>query len=187
MSITIKPSDPNQGQRFHLHPSIRIPLVCLTTGLFGFINGARTGFITASDRYFIENLHRLPTTKGEWYFYHKRKNVVVLKSALNSGFKKSFKLSVIGCSYFGTEAMLDYTRGKIDFLNSLVTTVTFGWIYAKWYNMNSFNTRKSLLNGVLIGLSSGVVQDLMIYLRGHEDLWYVKAGAQLIGKKPFAA
>ncbi|KAH3670295.1 hypothetical protein WICMUC_004864 [Wickerhamomyces mucosus] len=166
--------DINNGQRFHLHPKIRLPMVFFITGLFGFMSGAKAGFRESSARFFIENLHRLPNTKGGWYLYHKRKGFVNLKSSLNLGIYRSWKYALLGISYFGMEFLLDSTRTKIDFLNTLISTISFSYIYSNYFRLSSYSSRNILISGAILGLGSGLLQDTMIYLRG-EPIWYVNS------------
>lgn len=163
----------NQEQRFHLHPTIRLSGIAFFSGFYGLLSGGRKTYNETSLRFLAENSHRLPKTKGHWYFYHKRKNYVCMKESLGAGMKTGIKYSFVATSYFGLEAFFDYVRGKIDFINTTAATVIAGGSYAKYHQLSKYATLKMMKNGLFIGLINGVMQDALYYVRNGE-LWYLK-------------
>lgn len=130
-------------QRLGLPPYPRIALTLATAGGYGFMSGFYGGFQLGSLKYLALNAHRLPRTKGGWYFYHKRKNYVVLKEALQSGFKTSVKYGVVSAGYMGLEAYLDHVRGKIDALSTVGAALVFGVGYAGYSKFFFFFLKSS--------------------------------------------
>lgn len=122
-------------QRLGIAPGPRLVLTGVTAGGYGFLSGFYSGFKMGGLRYLAQNAHRLPRTKGGWYFYHKRKNYVVLKEAIITGTRTGSKYAAAAVAYFGTEAYLDHVRGRIDLLSTTVAAVGLGAgysFYSKW-------------------------------------------------------
>jgi hypothetical protein len=71
------------------------------------------------------------------------------------------------------EALLDYSRNQVDFLNTLVTVATFGLGYSKYYHLPQQVTKQVLKKGVVLGLAGGLTQDLLRKLR-NGDVWYLR-------------
>lgn len=163
----------NQEQRFHLHPVFRLTGIAFVSGFYGVATGGKKAYQETGLRFLAENSHRLPKTKGNWYFYHKRKSYVCMKEAMNAAAKSGPKYSLIATSYFGLEAFFDYARGRIDFLNTVAATVIAGGSYAKYHNLSKFATIKMVKNGFVLGMVNGVIQDVLFYVRNGE-LWYLK-------------
>lgn len=161
-----------QNHRFHLEPVPRIAITMGMASIFGFIQGAHTAYAETASRYLVENGHRLPKTKGGWYWYHKRKNWVCLKSAVDTGASRAGKFGFTAGVFFGMEAAIDKLRGKTDALSTVITTVTCGWLYAKWSTLPALQTRRLVKNGLVFGMLFGVFQDCMIALRGG-TVWYL--------------
>ncbi|CCH47047.1 hypothetical protein BN7_6656 [Wickerhamomyces ciferrii] len=162
----------NQNQRLHLHPIPRLTAFGFVSGITGFINGARTEYKNTGLRFLAENSHRLPKTKGNWYFYYKRRNYVCLTESIRGGLRNAFKYSSMIVGLFSIEAGLDKIRGKIDMLNTMGATIGSGYVYAKYYKLSSHGVSRMVKNGVFIGLLFGGIQDILYYLRNGE-LWYI--------------
>ena len=120
-----------------------------------------------------ENAHRLPTTKGGWYFYYKRKNYVVIKDGMIQAAKKGVKFGSIAGLYFGTEAYIDYLRGQIDFISTITASGFVGLGYGFSYGLSKRQAVRSARAFMLFGFASGILQDIMRYKRGN-DIWYMK-------------
>lgn len=117
-------------QRLGMASTPRIVLTMLTASGYGVMSGFYNGFQVGSLQYLALNAHRLPKTKGGWYFYHKRKNYVVMKEALTQGVKVGGKYAAASVTYFGIEAYLDHVRGRIDFLSTATAAVIMGGLYS---------------------------------------------------------
>ncbi|CAG8524612.1 1282_t:CDS:2 [Diversispora eburnea] len=85
---------------------------------WGFLIGTYTGARAAGLQYLAENAHKPPKTKGEWYFYHKHKNVRMILGGFQSGFRLSRKTGLVCLSFGVIEGGLDELRKENDFFNS---------------------------------------------------------------------
>lgn len=159
--------------RLGLPPPARVFLATAIGGGYGMLSGFRASYKLASLQYLAENAHRLPRTKGAWYFYHKRKNYVVLKQAMGDATKRSIKFGSIGLFYFGIEGYLDDVRGKIDFINTVIS----GSIVGLGYGLSNRLSWQSAFRGTrtfaTFGLVTGLLQDAMRFARGN-DVWYLR-------------
>lgn len=164
--------DPRQNERFHLYPRDRIEALATTSGLIGLMSGFYDGVQKAAARYLLENGHRLPKTKGGWYFYHKRKNYEIIVGGTSTGIKRGLKYGGAVGSLFLLEYGLDYVRGQIDFINTTVAALIGATVYTRFQHLSRLQTRKMIMRGTTAGLLLGIIQDSLIYARlGH--IWYV--------------
>lgn len=161
-------------QRLGMPPVPRIALTVLAGGTYGAMSGFYGGFKRGSLEFLALNAHRLPRTKGGWYFYHKRKNYVMLKSGLASGIKGALKYGGVTGTYFAVEAAVDWLRGDggMDFGSTTLAATTVGTLYALWNRLSRVQTRTAMKNAFVFGLVMGVVQDGLRYARGN-DIWYL--------------
>lgn len=170
--------DQFQGERFHMPSSLRIPLTVSLSFLSGLVFGLHRNYSLASTQYLIENSHRLPKTKGGWYWYYKRKNWVCLQQAVNGGVKLGAKTGAFTFVVFAMEASLDKLRGRVDCLSTIVTSVAVGLGYSKWNNLQRNATISVLKRGFIIGVVGGVLQDALMMARG-TDMWHLSKLAKL--------
>lgn len=122
--------DYSHTQRLGMPAGPRVALTVLAGGTYGVMSGFYGGFKVGSLQFLALNAHRLPKTKGGWYFYHKRKNYVVLKSGFIAGFKGGIKYGTATGAYFGLEALVDHARGTMDFLSTTTAATAVGTVYA---------------------------------------------------------
>lgn len=166
--------DERCNERFHMFPQERIESIAMITGTIGGFSGFYEGIKTSSLRYLTENSHRLPKTVGGWYFYHKKKNYVMITQGLKLGMKQGFKYSFFVSIFFTTEALIDHIRGQIDLFNSTINSTAF----FTGYGLHKKLSRQQVINygkrGFIFGLSLGFCQDLMIWIRGGK-VWYIDA------------
>ncbi|ODV79423.1 uncharacterized protein CANTADRAFT_52307 [Suhomyces tanzawaensis NRRL Y-17324] len=173
MSLADAP-DLRVNERLHLYPYERLEALSITSGIVGGLAGFYDGLKSSSLRYLTENGHRLPQTVGGWYFYHKKKNYVMIvtggKTAVHQGLK--YSMSVGG--FFGLEYLIDtYVRGGTkDFMNTTVAAGLFAGAYGKYYHLSRIQVRNYVRNGTMLGLMLGLAQDMLIYRRGG-SVWYV--------------
>jgi hypothetical protein len=81
---------------------------------------------------------------------------------------------------FSIEAALDWARGQTDFANTMLAVCLPGFGYA-WYNqMSRVQAREVIHKGGKIGLTLGLAQDALQYIRG-VDVWYLN---EWFGIKP---
>jgi hypothetical protein len=159
-------------ERLALVPSVRIGLAASVAGFSGFIAGIQSGARQGSLQFLAENAHRMPRTKGAWYFYHKRKNYVIMQRGINSGVKVAVKYGTITFAYFGLEAYLDRIRGVLDFGNTMAAAGVVGFSYGLYSQTGIKNALRMSRSYVIFGTIVGLIQDGVRYARGN-DLWYV--------------
>lgn len=160
--------------RFRLPPGLRVPLTASMSFLFGLIYGMHSSYARTGQQYLVENSHRLPKTKGGWYWYYKRKNWVCLQGAVKGGVKLGLKTGGFTLAVFGLEAMIDKARGRIDCLSTIATSVLVGTAYSRWRHLNRSATVSVLRKGLVLGVVGGVLQDALMMARG-VDAWGVSA------------
>ncbi|CAH2350269.1 hypothetical protein CLIB1423_01S06282 [[Candida] railenensis] len=163
-----------QDQRFHLFPHDRIKVVGILGATVGGFQGFYEGIKISSLRYLTENGHRLPKKVGGWYFYHKKKNYVMLLDGIRGSFIQSSKTALAVCGFFGLEYCIDkYARnGTIDFFNTVGAAMISGGIFGAYKNLSRVQIWKNVKRGGYLGLSLGITQDLLIWTRGGR-VWYI--------------
>lgn len=164
------------NQRFHMYPRKRIEALASTAGTVGMLAGFYDGTKESSLRYLVENGHRLPRTVGQWYFYHKRKNYVMVLDGTRSAFRQGLKYSAAVGSVFALEALIDthVRNGTVDFGSTTVAAATVPGIYGIMLGFTRIQTMNLVRRGAAFGLSLGIAQDLLIFARGGR-VWYLDA------------
>ncbi|PVH21402.1 hypothetical protein CXQ85_000379 [Candidozyma haemuli] len=128
--------DEFRNERFHLPTQERLTAVAAASAIVGAGAGFYEGIKLSSLRFLTENGHRLPTTVGGWYFYHKKKNYVMIISGCKEAAKVAFRYSAGVSSFFGLEAGLDYARGTKDFLSSAAAATIVAWSFGAYKHMS---------------------------------------------------
>lgn len=166
--------DWRRNERFHMFPRERMKAFAAVGGVIGGLSGFYSGIKQASLRYLTENGHRLPRTVGGWYFYHKKKNYVMIIQGFKQGVRLGTKYTGGVLAFFGTELLIDkYLRnGTIDFLNTTLAGMVWAGFYGKWRQLSRVQIVNQIKRGGMLGLSIGVAQDLMIWTRGGR-IWYI--------------
>lgn len=150
----------NQVERLGLTPSHRIIVVGGLACTYGLFHGITRGARLASLKYLAENAHRLPRTKGTWYFFHKRKNNVVLKEGMNRGALTAFKYGLVTSLFFGVEAAVDGVNG-ISWVSTASASFLLGLAIPLFKRLSWRQTILSARNFTLFGAFVGYVQDLV--------------------------
>ncbi|RCK62629.1 hypothetical protein Cantr_09066 [Candida viswanathii] len=164
--------DANRNERFHLAPKERLLALVSTSALVGGLAGFYDGVRASSLRYLTENAHRLPKTVGGWYFYHKKKNYVMVVSGVKQAVRTGFKYGGAVGGFFGLEYLLDTARGNtIDFLNTTTAAFITATVYATYNQLSYIQTRKMIFKGTTLGLILGLAQDYLIHAR-EGRVWY---------------
>lgn len=161
-----------RNERFHLNPLDRLKVVGMASATVGAGSGFYEGIKGSSLRYLTENAHRLPKTVGGWYFYHKKKNYVMIISGCREALKQGTKYSLGVTSYFALEAGIDYARDTTDFLSSTVAATFVAFAYGGSKHMSRVQKMNYVKKGAFLGLGLGLVQDAMMWSRGG-SLWYL--------------
>lgn len=165
--------DPRINERFHLYPEDRIKALTVTAATIGGLSGFYDGIKSSSLRYLTENSHRLPKTVGGWYFYHKKKNYVMIINGVKSALKQSTKFSFIVGLFFTLEHLIDRARGTTDLFSTIASSATFSFMYGYFNNLSRFQIRSYMFKGIGLGLSMGFAQDMLIFSRGGR-VWYLE-------------
>lgn len=166
--------DIRANERFHLLPRERLGVIGTLGGIVGAMSGFYEGIKLSSLRYLVENGHRLPRTVGGWYFYHKKKNYVMILNGCRQGLKTGSKYAAGVTAFFGMEYLFDvYLRNNtIDFLNTTLTGVIMAGLYGRLHQLSRVQSINYIKKGGFLGLSIGITQDLMIWTRGGYT-WYL--------------
>lgn len=164
--------DPHINDRFHLPPSQRLGAVAMMGGFVGVLSGFYEGIKVGSLRYLTENSHRLPRTVGGWYFYHKKKNYVMIVGGCKAAIVHGFKFSAAMTGLFGLEAAIDEIRGTIDCFSTTAAATVTAASYAWYHQLSRVQTSTYIKKGLFLGLSLGITQDLIIWRRGGR-IWYM--------------
>ncbi|CAK9436305.1 uncharacterized protein LODBEIA_P08630 [Lodderomyces beijingensis] len=164
--------DLQKNERLHLFPRDRIQALASTGAVIGGMLGFYEGVQKAAARYLVENAHRLPTTKGGWYFYHKRKNYEMIVGGVSSGIKSSVKYGGFIGALALIESGLDLARGQLDFVNTTLACFVGTTLITRYKQLGTLQARKMVFRGTVAGLLVGLAQDAMIYARGGR-VWYV--------------
>ena len=165
--------DVHASDRFHLGPRTRLEAFAATAGVIGAGAGFYERVKMLSLRYLTENAHRLPTTVGGWYFYHKKKNYVMITLGVKQACRTGIKYGAGVGGFFGLEAAIDYARGSIDFLNTAAAATIYLGLYGAYHRLSRVQIRNYVVRGGVLGLSLGLAQDMLIYARGG-DVWYMQ-------------
>lgn len=164
--------DLRRNERFHLYPDERLKVISILSASVGVLSGFYEGIKVQSLRYLTENSHRLPRNVGGWYFYHKKKNYVMITHGLKTGALHGMKYSALVTGFFGLEYLGDYLRG-IDFLNTTVSSTIFFTGYGMFKRLSRVQVMNYGGRGLIFGTLLGLGQDLMRYNRGG-DVWYAQ-------------
>lgn len=169
---TLEKSDLLRNDRFHLKPYDRLMAVATISGAVGMGLGFYEGIKMSSLRYLTENAHRLPKTVGGWYFYHKKKNYVMVIAGCKQAVKSGLRYSLGVSSFFAIEAGLDYVRHTRDFLNTTVAGGLMAFVYGTSKRMSRVQRFNYVKKGTFLALMLGIGQDFLISARGG-NVWYV--------------
>lgn len=168
-------SDDRANERFHLFPKERLSLISVLASCVGGFSGLSDGIKMSSLRFLAENGHRLPRNVAGWYFYHKKKNYIMIKEGIKQGIKQGTGLSIVITSFFGLEAFIDsYIRSENkDFINTGIAGLLSSAAYGVFKGMSKVHRINFMKKGILLGLSLGFSLDLLIWSRGGR-VWYME-------------
>lgn len=160
------------NERLHLVPRDRLAVVATVGGMIGGPLGLYEGIKKSSLRYLTENAHRLPKNVGGWYFYHKKKNYVMITLGCKEAVRTGIKYSSFVTTFFAIEATLDYIRGTIDFMNTTLSGAALTYGYASYKKMSLVLKWKLVKKGTVFSFGLGLIQDYMIHRRGGHTWYY---------------
>ncbi|KAL6454455.1 hypothetical protein SBY92_003920 [Candida maltosa Xu316] len=166
--------DKDRNERLHLQPIDRLKVSFTVGAVIGSMMGAYDGIKTSSLRYLTENAHRLPKTVGGWYFYHKKKNYMMITGGAKQALKRGLKYGGAIGIFCGLEQLLDTARGNtIDFINTTTAAFLLSSVYATFNKLSYMQTKKMIFKGTMLGLAFGLAQDFLIYRRDGR-VWYIE-------------
>ncbi|KAK9464538.1 hypothetical protein V1512DRAFT_268183 [Lipomyces arxii] len=159
------------SQRLGFAPSIRIPFLMAATSIITIPLGLFKGTNRSGLKYLAENTHRLPTTVQGWYYYHKQRNYVVIRDGIVEAVKFGGRNLAFVTGIFGIEALMDYARGQMDFVNTVIGTSIVGFVYSyRQRHLPMSQVRSTVKYGARAGLVFGLLQDGLQAAKG--NLWY---------------
>lgn len=164
--------DPLRDERFHLATPDRLRFVAASGAFVGAGLGFYAGIKQASMRYLTENAHRLPKTVGGWYFYHKKKNYVMIMGGLRGAVLLAARYSAAVAAFFAAEALFDKVRRTRDLFSTAAAAAAGAWGYGAYRHMSTVQTVGYVRRGAVVGLGLGLVQDAMVHARGGH-VWYL--------------
>lgn len=153
-------------ERLRLDPQSRIIFGTGLAAICGLTFGTARGAQISSLRFLAENAHRLPRTKGGWYFFHKRKNYVLLRDGINQGIVLAAKYGAAAYAFFSLEAIIDRSRGRKDFVSTTLSASSVGaavaFIFAR---LPLRQACRSTLHFSLFGTVVGLMEDGLSYIK----------------------
>lgn len=124
--------------RLSLPTPTRLLLATSSSFLLGMALGVSHGSSAAGLRFRAENAHRLPATPTGWYLYHKTKNYNMALGGVREGLKMGARMSVWVAAFFAIEDAWDEIRGKKDFVNTVIASLTVAGGFSLWSKSWSF-------------------------------------------------
>jgi len=150
----------------------RLPLATTLSFLVGMGLGISHGSQSTGLRFRAENAHRLPSTPTGWYLYHKSKNYQMAFGGVMEGFRMGARVSIWTAGFFGIEEMFDRYRGKKDFINTVIASLSIAGAFSVWNRFPITTAARTAKTGLAVGLIYGLAQDALGAARG-KKLAYV--------------
>ncbi|KAL2912633.1 hypothetical protein HK105_207849 [Polyrhizophydium stewartii] len=124
----------------------------------GIMIGAVKGAKRRSVQFLAENAHRLPTTVGGWYFYHRHKQMAMIHTAGVEAMRQAGHFALLSGLFAVSELAVDSAIGQESFLNAAgagaITAGLFSWLrgFTRQY------ARRAMIFGVGGGLAIGLAE-----------------------------
>ncbi|KAI8911578.1 hypothetical protein EDD86DRAFT_202742 [Gorgonomyces haynaldii] len=133
----------------------RLVLVATATGFAAgaFMQGQLRGL-----QFVAENMHRVPKTKGGWYFYQRAKNNAVVEAAGIGGVKMATKFSFITIGYCVLDNLIEMQLGD-RWTNPSVAGFLIAGGFSLYSRLSFGASRRALLVGTLAGTCIGLMQE----------------------------
>lgn len=164
--LKVRWDDEVANSRLSLPFSLRLPMAAAFPFIGGMIFGSSYGYQLAGLRFRAENSHRLPTTATGWYLYHKAKNYQMAYQGIKEGVKLGSKLSFWTTGYFLLEDALDDSRGRKDFISSVLAGLVIAGGFSLFNKLDIITAARTAKKGLGFGLAYGLTQDVLGYARG---------------------
>ncbi|MBW0479768.1 hypothetical protein O181_019483 [Austropuccinia psidii MF-1] len=135
--------------------------------IIGFSSGATTSSKLSNYQFMVENLHRLPNSNKNWYFFQKTKNYKIILAGLKGGLKLGTNLACFTTSFcvlkdlFCHIPTIDNHKTLAGGLSGLNIAIGVSLIY----RLRPILSPSRLLLGGLIGSCSGLADDAKTYLK----------------------
>ncbi|RAH41418.1 uncharacterized protein BO95DRAFT_456597 [Aspergillus brunneoviolaceus CBS 621.78] len=144
----------------------------MATGATAFGVGLCLGFskgnTTSAYRFRAENAHRQPLTSMAWWQYHKTRRYVATVAGMREGFRMGSRLGGSAMVFTVFEDIVDNARhGQRDFLSTVVAGLSFSGIYSLLARHDVFTAARTAKLGLKLGLTYGLLQDGLAYLKGN--------------------
>ncbi|CAH7685788.1 hypothetical protein BY996DRAFT_7073675 [Phakopsora pachyrhizi] len=157
------------------HP-IFTPTAC--AAIIGFASGATTSAKFSGLQFTAENLHRLPKTKADWYFFQKTKNYKVILGGIFGGFKVGAKLGFWTSGFCCLKEAFTHSGisliEKNKFLAGGLSGLTVAISSSYFYKLQPIFLPSRLFIGSFLGLLAGAGEDARTFLSidKYQDLKY---------------
>lgn len=144
-------------------PSSRVILVPTSCAMMiGFASGATTAGKLGGYQFVVENLHRLPKTRANWFFFQKTKNYKVILAGLKGGLKTGAKLGGWTATFCSLKELFALTP-SIDNRKSLAGALAGLHIAlgaSVFYQLRPILSPRRLALGTLLGVLAGFSEDI---------------------------
>ncbi|KAI7936068.1 hypothetical protein MJO29_015371, partial [Puccinia striiformis f. sp. tritici] len=146
------------------YQEIMMPTSCAM--MIGFASGATTSGKLAGYQFMVENLHRLPRTRANWFFFQKTKNYKVILGGFKGGLKTGGKLGAWTAGFCTLKELFTLLpaierrksiAGALAGLNMALGASLF-------YQLRPTISPRRLLLGTLMGLCAGLAEDMKAHL-----------------------
>ncbi|KAA1111625.1 hypothetical protein PGT21_006811 [Puccinia graminis f. sp. tritici] len=146
------------------YQEIMIPTSCAM--MIGFASGATTSGKLAAYQFMVENLHRLPQTRANWFFFQKTKNYKVILGGFKGGLRTGAKLGAWTAGFctlkeaFTLVPAIERRKSLAGALSGL--NIALG--ASLFYRLRPTISPQRLLLGTLMGLCAGLAEDYKTHL-----------------------
>jgi hypothetical protein len=101
----------------------------VTAFYVGTVLGGFRASVRRAHQFLAENAHRLPTTKGGWFMYHKHKNYAVIREFVSAGTRTGIRMAGWTGLYCGMEYLFIHFNGE-NWINGAGAGFLSGGIFA---------------------------------------------------------
>ncbi|KAH6577256.1 hypothetical protein BASA50_000945 [Batrachochytrium salamandrivorans] len=134
----------------------------------GFVSGAGLRAHTCSLQFLAENSHRLPHTVGGWFFYHRYKQLAMIKAGGIGGVRYAGRFAFLSAVFGTAEHMISkwVTETEI-FVNALGAGLITAAIFTQMSGLSRQASRRGYIYGGVCGAAIGLLEDTFALLNGY--------------------
>ena len=136
---------------------------------FGIVSGFWMGSRRRGLQFLAENSHRLPRTKGGWFYYHRFKNYAMIRGGTHSAVRYAGKCGGLSLLFFGSEQLAEYFVGENSF-NAVAAGLSTSLLHSIHQSMSMQLTRRAMLLGVSCGVGIGCLTELYKCLQNGKSI-----------------